>query len=188
MKNTLLAGILVCVVTVAGYSQGKNNSLSGVPFKERIVTGGGFGLSFGNQQDVISLSPILGYKLTERFMLGTGVSYRYTKFKYYKPAITLKDYGINPFARFMIQKGFFVQMEYEYLNYEFPATATESTRKTFSSVFAGGGLIQPLGGKTYLFIMALYNLSYTEPAPGEYTPYQSPFVLRAGINIGNFSF
>jgi hypothetical protein len=33
--------------------------------------------------------------------------------------------------------------------------------------------------------MALYNFSYVNN-PNTYTPYDSPFVLRAGINIGGF--
>lgn len=46
------------------------NSLEGVPFKERIVTGGGLGLSFGSNQDFISLSPIIGYAFTKKFVAG----------------------------------------------------------------------------------------------------------------------
>jgi hypothetical protein len=34
--------------------------------------------------------------------------------------------------------------------------------------------------------MALYNFSYTDPSPGEYSPYASPLIIRAGINIGGF--
>jgi hypothetical protein len=152
------------------------------------VTGGGFGLGFSSAQDFFSVSPVLGYMLTAKLMAGTGFTYRFTKYKYYTPPIKLKDYGVNPFVRFTVYKNIFLQAEYEYLNYEFPTTITETTREEFTSVLAGGGFIQPLGKKVALYVMALYNFSYKTPAQGEYTPYNSPIVLRAGINVGNFGF
>ncbi|MFZ6009362.1 MAG: hypothetical protein ACOYXT_03370 [Bacteroidota bacterium] len=167
-------------------AQGENNSLKGVPFKERIVTGGGFGLSFGSGQDFFSLSPVIGYSITAKFMAGTGITYRYTNYKYYKPSLKLNDYGVNPFLRYTVYRGFFLQTEYEYLNYEFPVTITETTRKGFSSFMAGGGLIQPLGDKAALYFMALYNFSYKSSDALTYTPYTSPLVIRAGINIGRY--
>jgi hypothetical protein len=170
------------------FGQGEDNSLKGVPFKERIVFGGGLGLSFGNVQDFVSVSPQIGYRLTAKLMAGTGVTYRYTNYKYFSPSIKLNDYGVNPFLRFMVYRNIFIQAEYEYLNYEFPNTRTETIRRDFNSFLAGGGFIQPVGQKISFYIMALYNFSYSDPAIGEYTPYNSPLVIRAGINIGNLGF
>jgi hypothetical protein len=178
----------VCGFVSQVFAQGEDNSLKGVPIKERIIFGGGLGLSFGSNQDFFSVSPQVGYMLTKKLVAGTGVTYRYTNFKVVKPSIKLNDYGVNPFLRFTVYKNFFIQGEYEYLNYEFPITFNETTRKTFSSALAGGGIIQPLGDKVALYFMALYNFSYKTPAPGEYTPYNSPLIIRAGINVGNFSF
>lgn len=170
------------------YSQGEDNSLKGVPFKERIVTGGGFGLGFSSNQDYFSVSPVIGYQLTRKLMAGTSVTYRYTNWKVVDPSIKLNDYGINPFVRFVVYRNVFLQTEFEYLNYEFPVTYTETTRKTFNSFMGGGGFIQPLGEKVALYFMALYNFSYTEPKLNEYAVYDSPLVIRAGINVGNFGF
>ena len=167
-------------------AQGEDNSLKGVPIKERIVTGGGFGLGFGNVQDYVSLSPIIGYSVTRKFLVGSGITYRYTKYKITTPSIAFNDYSINPFARFTIYNGFFVQTEFEHLNYQY-LNAGEKDRRQFNSFLAGGGLIQPLGNKASLFIMALYNFSYTA-STSVYTPYQSPWVIRAGVNIGGFIF
>lgn len=175
-------------LSVLAFSQGEDNSLEGVPFKERIVTGGGLGLGFGSTQDYISVSPVIGYSITKKLIAGTGITYRYTNYKFYQPSVKLTDYAINPFARYMVYKGFFVQTEYEYLNYELPYvnnSKIETTREGFDSVMAGGGLIQPLGRNLAFYVMALYNFSYVNN-PNAYTPYTSPFVLRAGINIGGF--
>src|SRR5687767_12584184 len=98
--------MLVCG---ASFSQKNDNSLKGVPIKERIVTGGGLGLGFGSTQDYISVSPVIGYSITKKFMAGTGITYRYTNYKYFSPSLKLTDYAINPFVRYTIYRGFFVQ-------------------------------------------------------------------------------
>jgi hypothetical protein len=184
----LIFTIFILAVAGSVFGQGEANSLKGTPFKERIVTGGGMGLGFGSGQDFFSISPVIGYQITRKLMAGTGFTYRYTNYKYYKPSIKLKDYGVNPFARFTVYRNIFLQTEYEYLNYEFPLSVRETTRKGFGSFLAGGGFIQPLGKKVGLYFMALYNFSYKTPRLGEYSPYDSPLVIRAGINIGNFGF
>jgi hypothetical protein len=172
--------VLVSNVAIAQY----DNSLSGVPLKERITIGGGLGLGFGSDQDFISVAPMIGFRVTERFLAGTGVTYRYTKYKLPGLEIKLTDYGINPFLRYTLFNNVFVQTEYEYLNYEFPTSVDESVRKTFNSFMAGGGFLQPMGDRASFFVMALYNFSYVEPKVGEYSPYYSPLVLRAGFNFG----
>lgn len=176
--------LIYSAFTLSVLAQGDDNSLKGVPLKERIVTGGGFGMSFGSMQDFISVSPMLGFKFTQKFMGGTSVTYRYTKYKYISPAVKLTDYGINPFLRYTIMDNIFIQTEFEYLNYEYPLADGSSYRKTFNGVFAGGGFMQPVGDKGVFYVMALYNLTYTDPKPGEYSPYYTPLVLRAGFNIG----
>ena len=181
--------VLICVLSSGiAFSQGEANSLEGVPFKERIVTGGGLGLAFGSGQDFISVSPQIGYRVTARLIAGTGITYRYTNYKYFSPSIKLNDYGLNPFLRFTVYRNIFIQAEYEYLNYEFPTTRTETSRKGFNSFLAGAGFVQPIGAKVSFYAMALYNFSYKNSAAGIYTPYDSPIVFRAGINIGNLGF
>ena len=181
--------ILICMLASGlAFSQGEANSLNGVPFKERIVTGGGLGLGFGSGQDFISVSPQIGYRVTARLIAGTGVSYRYTNYKYFSPSIKLNDYGVNPFLRFTVYKNIFIQTEYEYLNYEFPTSQAETIRKGFNSFLAGAGFVQPISAKVSFYAIALYNFSYRNSTTGNYTPYDSPLVLRAGINIGNLGF
>jgi hypothetical protein len=171
-------------------AQNNENSLEGVPFNERIVTGGGMGLSFGSNQDFISLSPIIGYAITKKFVVGTGLTYQYTKYKDVYPGtdVTTSNYGINPFMRYTIYRGIFVHTEYEYLNYEGILPNLETQRLNFDSFMAGGGIMQPIGDRAGIFFMALYNFSYRDPRQGEFLPYASPWVIRAGINVGALSF
>jgi hypothetical protein len=185
MLRCFITATFIITVTVIAFSQGKNNSLKGVPFKERIVTGGGLGLSFGRQSDFFSVSPVIGYRLTNRLLGGTGITYRYTNYKIFKPSIKLNDYGVNPFLRFTFYRNIFVQTEFEYLNYEFPVSQVETTRQNFNSFLGGGGFIQPIGKNVFLYLMALYNFSYRDPIAGQYSPYDSPLIIRGGLNIGN---
>lgn len=182
MARSILVLLIIGCLSVEGYAQGENNSLEGMPLKDRIITGGGLGLGFGSVQDFFSVSPMIGYRLTARLLAGTGLTYRYTNYKVTRPSIRLNDYGVNPFLRFTVYRNIFLQTEYEYLNYEYPLTRTETTRRTFDSFLAGGGFIQPLGQRFAFYLMALYNFSYKDQ--GVYSPYDSPIVVRAGINIG----
>lgn len=187
MIRLILSLLFVSMIVATSYAQkgdSYDNSLEGVPLKERIVVGGGLGLSFGSQQDFFSISPMVGYRITERMLAGTSITYRYTKYKYYSPAIKLTDYGFSPFVRYTIFKGIFIQAEYEYLNYEYPVTVEESIRKTYSSFLAGGGFVQPMGNKAAIYVLALYNFSYQNVQSNEYSPYSSPLILRGGITFG----
>src|SRR5687768_15674407 len=94
MVRFLLIGVFFLSTCHLAFSQGENNSLKGAPLKDRIVTGGGLGLGFGSVQDFVSVSPVIGYRLTTKFIAGTGFTYRYTNFKPYK--MKLNDYGISP--------------------------------------------------------------------------------------------
>lgn len=176
--------VLILIIVSCGIVTKAQNSIEGASFRERIITGGGLGLSFNSYQDFISLSPLIGYKITEKLIAGTSFTYRYTKYKQYSPSIKLIDYGVSPFLRYQIFGNFFVQTQYEYLNYEFPISYDESVRKDFNSFLAGGGFIQPIGDKAAFYVSLMYNFSYTEPAANQYSPYYSPFVLQAGITVG----
>jgi hypothetical protein len=182
MARSILVFLIIGFLSMQGFAQGENNSLKGMPLKDRIVTGGGLGLGFGSVQDYFSVSPMIGYRLTAKLLAGTGLTYRYTNYKVVRPSIKLNDYGVNPFLRFTVYRNIFLQTEYEHLNYEFPLTIAETTRRSFDSFMAGGGFIQPLGQRFAFYLMALYNFSYKDQSI--YSPYDSPIVVRAGINIG----
>lgn len=168
-------------------AQGEANSLKGVPFNERILVGGGLGLGFSNIQDFVSVSPQIGYRITQRLTAGTGITYRYTNYKIFRPSVKLHDYGVNPFVRFFVYRNIFLQAEYEHLNYEFPVSSNDSVRKGFDSFLAGGGFLQPAGERFSFYLMGLVNFSYVNSATS-YSPYDSPLVLRAGILFGNHGF
>jgi len=162
-------------------AQGEANSLKDVPPSERVIFGGGVGLGFGSYQDYIMVSPSIGYLLTKKLMTGVNLTYQYNKYKYYTPSVTSNSYGGGPFARFMVFRGIFVHAEYEYLNYDL-----FETRQDYTSFMLGGGFIQPVGNRAAFYFSVLYNFNYDTPNPNEYYPYSSPWVIRAGISLGQF--
>lgn len=187
MKRLVLVSFFLSVAPFV-FSQGESTSLKGTPFRERIVTGGGMGLGFSNVQDYISVSPVVGYMLTTKLIGGVNLTYRFSNFKAINPSVKLHDYGVGPFVRYTIFRNIFLQAEYEHLNYQFVGAGRETARYSFNSFLAGGGLYQPISERAGFFIMALYNFSYKETSPNEPSAYNSPLVIRAGLNIGNFSF
>lgn len=174
--------LMLCACTSVAFAQwGEEEMVEKPSFKDRIFTGGGLGASFSSYYSFISVSPLIGVSVTPKLATGIQFTYRYTKYKYSNaPDFSTNDYGVSPFVRFQVYGPFFVHGEYEYLNYEYPISASESVRRGYSSVMAGGGLFQPIGRRAGLFLLALYNFSYDQ----QNSPYASPLVLRMGITAG----
>ena len=118
--------------------------------------------------------------------------YQFTTFEYYDvQEQKIKDYnghdlGIGGFARFMVYGPVYLQAEYEHLNYDGLYLDGTSSRDSFDSFMAGGGISQPIGNKAAFFITAMYNFSYQNfNQNGVYrSPYNSPWVFRVGIAGG----
>ena len=151
------------------------------PTQPRIFYGGGIGLGFGDVE-YFEIWPLVGINITPQ--LGTGVQflYRYRKDKRYQETLTTDDYGATLFARYKLRGPFYLQAEYEYLNYEYRDSYQSPTTKRddFSSLMAGGGVSQNVGRNTSLYATALYNFSYDEPD----SPYDYPWVIRFGVGVG----
>jgi hypothetical protein len=187
MKKLTLIIILSTFCTLA-FAQWGDEEMSEKPdLRERIFTGGGFGASFSSYYDYISVSPLIGYRITPKLAGGLQVQYRYTNYKTYNPKLSTNDFGISPFLRFSVFGPFFLHAEYEYLNYQYPEYPYDGgkLRRGYSSFMAGGGFFQPIGRRAGFYALALYNFSYQErTTSSDFYPYDSPVVLRVGITAG----
>jgi hypothetical protein len=182
-KLTLtLFALSLCTLAMAQWGDEELSEDEKPKFKDRVFVGGGLGLSFSTYYNFFSVSPLIGYKVTPKLATGIQFQYRYTSYKIYTPKVTTNDYGISPFVRYAIYNPFFLHAEYEYLNYEYPGSGSESIRKGFNSFLAGGGLFQPVGRHAGFYLLALYNFSYRNN--DQFSPYSSPLILRAGITAG----
>lgn len=156
-------------------------------FSDKIFVGGGLGLQFGTLT-LIDVSPIIGYRVTEKFETGLGFTYKYYKYKdYYAIGSDLKSniLGGSVFARYHIFENVFAHVEFERLHYRYDdyynsGAGLQSDRITanFNSIFVGGGYRQRISKGSYFFIMALWNIN-----EGALSPYSNP-VLRMGMVFG----
>lgn len=145
-------------------------------FLDRVFVGGNLGLQFGTVT-FAEISPLVGYRLTDKISVGVGVTYQYYHYqdRYYN--FQTNVYGGRVFGRYFFTNNLFAHAEYEYLNLEafdfFPRR-----RVDVESFLAGGGYIQRFGRNSGIVAMVLYN--FTESV---YTPYSNP-IIRIGLNIG----
>lgn len=139
----------------------------------KVFVGGNMGLQFGTIT-LVNISPLIGYKITDR--LSAGITTTYIYYKYNTINFSSSIYGAGVFARLNILENVFGHAEYEVLNvdsYDFPGTRTN-----IENIFVGGGFSQPIGANSSYTIMALWNLG-----DSKYSPYSNP-ILRMGFNIG----
>ena len=173
--KTLLS-LLFLLTLMAGFSQNK--------LSDRIYFGGGGGFSAGTDFTNISVTPQVGYKITDRYSAGIGITYQYVRFN--NIGKSLSNYGWSVFNRFNITEQFFAYGEFERLTFEFftDAPAFENTdRLGYNSLLLGGGFSNRIGRSSAFNTMVLYNVLYSANEPG---PYRSPWVIRAGVGIGIF--
>jgi hypothetical protein len=159
----------------------------GKTFGERLYFGGGLGVGFGNTT-FVNISPLLGYRITERFSAGIRVKYQYFKYQQnfvgtngavIKSSFESNIYGGGVFSRLFVSNNIFLHGEYENLSVQFGDRFGNKTREWIPSAFIGGGYAYPIGGRAMFSITALYNVLYDEFK----SPYASPLDIQAGISL-----
>jgi hypothetical protein len=150
-------------------------------WKKNLFVGGGVGLGFGDV-DWVSVEPLIGYRIHPKVTIGTSLIYQWQSDDRYSKSVSTTSYGGRVFAQYYPRPVLFFQAEYEYLNYEYVQVNLSTVRTDASSVLAGAGISQPLGGRGFFFASALYNFSYD--SNDLTSPYSSPWVYRAGVGFG----
>lgn len=155
----------------------------GFKFKpERMFVGGNLGASFGSIT-YVDISPLVGYRFTDRLMAGVGGTYIYLKtnfqgFQNYETNI----YGGRVFGRFYITESIFTHVEQEFLNGNFyePTQRFQINRRTIYNTYVGAGYQSAIGMNSGAYILVLYNLNQTYYSK---QLYPNP-IIRIGFNIG----
>lgn len=143
---------------------------------DRIVFGGGAGLSFGTNTNVF-LAPQVGYKVTDNFITGIGYMYNYTK---WDQILTLQGpvevdfenqvHGPNLFATFTFFDQLFLGSQFELLNHDAyiyqPFQGTFNTENRWTPVlWVQAGFYTPIGKKGMSQIGLRLNLLHDEFSP-----------------------
>lgn len=144
----------------------------------RWFTGGMLGAGFSSYSSYVQVAPIIGYKVTPAFHVGSRITYIYEGFKdnYTGRKYNLHNYGASLFTRYALFKFLFLQAEYEVLSV--PVFPYEGERRAVNSFFVGGGIMQNFGGSGFATISILYNV-----LDDQYSPYSNP-LIRIGFGVG----
>lgn len=145
------------------------------PLKEKIIVGGGLDLRFGNVT-VIGVTPLIGYTVTDKLIVGSIFTYRYFKDNTAGVNYSTSTYGIAPFARYNIFKGLFAHAEYEMLYGEY---YYNDGSRWINSLLLGGGYGTQIGRAGFAGIYVLWNVTPDE----NYPIYDAP-VVRMSFGVG----
>jgi hypothetical protein len=142
----------------------------------KFFYGGYVGAQFGTAT-FVEISPIIGYRFTQKISGGVGLTYQYYHYQdsYYN--IESNVYGGRIFGRYYFIPNLFAHVEYEYLNLQ-AYDYTVPHRVGVVGLLVGGGYFQPLTRNAGMMAMILFNLNESY-----YTPYQNP-VIRLGFVAG----
>lgn len=143
----------------------------------KVYGGGGFGFWSSNRVTYFNLSPQVGYRITNRYSAGLGLTYIYVNDRSYVPSYSLNIYGGSIFNRYLITHFLFAHAEYEVING--PWDFYRNLRFNLYNVWAGGGLRQTAGSSS-INIYALWNLN-----ENDYSSYYFPSPqIRISVGVG----
>ena len=165
-------GLFLTFSTLSGQVDSKQKP----SWKDKVVTGGDVIVSISTGATQLGLSPILGYRITDRYTAGIGVTYIYGSF----PSFTVQQFGGRIFNRFMVLEELFLQAELEQSRYTIDYEL-QRQRETlsFPALLLGGGYRNSIGGNSSVSIMVLYDV-LQDPR----SIYNGP-IIRGGVNIGS---
>jgi long-subunit fatty acid transport protein len=194
MKNNLIF-TFICVTlffysVVSVFAQDNNNEDNRIkynydnpskPFKDRIFTGGNVGLQLGTVT-MVDISPLIGYKLTEKLTTGVGFTYQYYNDSYFAPPFTLNIWGGRIFVRYNILERLFAHVEYEFLTFKtdmFNMSSNEPAQQiNLNNILIGGGYRERIGEDIYANVTVLWNINESA-----YSLYRNP-IIRLGFVFG----
>jgi hypothetical protein len=166
----------------AQYNTIKNQNTNS-SFWDRTFFGGNLGLQFGTIT-IIDISPLGGYKVTDNFAAGLGLTYIYYNDKRFADDFSTAVYGGRVFGQLKLPmvENLFAHAEYELLNYDLmvydPYGYLDKIRVTANNVLLGAGYRQPIGENASIDLLLLYNLNENENSL-----YSNP-ILRMGVSFG----
>jgi hypothetical protein len=172
MKSPILVLLLLLAFNCLGQRQIDEGS--GWSLKDRLYIGGGLGLNggvdgYGNRYFYFALNPIIGYMVTPKLSVGTGLNWQ--RYSYSEPVkLKIDQYGVSPFIRYNFSQ-VFAYGEYNLLN---TPTYSITQRRTYDRLLLGLGYSQPFGKRGAINAMALYDVIYDQ----QERAFASPWVFR----------
>jgi hypothetical protein len=187
----LILTLCVSATAFAQYNQksGKGpkgpNSASALPLSERVYFGGGGGFGAGTDANglrysYISISPLVGYRITLPWSAGLQLIYQTYNFSQIKQRYN--QYGFAPFTQYRFGQ-LFAYGEYQVIS---APRVTSDGRAMYSRLPLGIGFTQPIGTRAAINAVALYDVLWNSQR--QTSPFLSPWVLRVYVTAGGISF
>lgn len=126
--------------------------------------GGYVNLMFGSYT-VIGIEPMLAYKITPKFSVGTKLTYEYFRDKQGSSVYSESDYGYSLFTRLRLTQNLYAHTEYSSVNYRFYNDQGGSGRNWVPFLFVGGGFSQPVSKNTWLNAELLFDVLQNKNSP-----------------------
>jgi hypothetical protein len=214
LKSGVILGLL-CLLTVNALAQETYTSSGKRPGTkkrveekgfdpQKLIVGGGLGLGFGDITS-IAVSPVIGYRFTDKISAGIGLGFLYYRVKDYfyvynatsgqQEYFPLKSTFFYPsiWGRYVIYNNIFahVEAEYDMQNYKAYETDSDPNSSTYGqpvsykikynspALLVGGGFRQPITDRSSLVILGLYDV-----IQDKYSPYKNRIDIRIGFNVG----
>lgn len=168
----MLLVIMLLLCNNNAFGQTENEYVT-TTLRDKLYFGGNLGVQFGTITN-IDVSPLIGYEITQRLSAGLGATYKYYKNNSYD--ISTYIYGGRVFSRIQIFKMLFLHFEIEPLNIE-DFYFDYGERKWITNVNVGAGYVQPLGKRSSINLMVLWNINETT-----LSPYENP-IIRVGFSF-----
>jgi hypothetical protein len=144
--------------------------------------GGLFGVAFGSETGYVEISPILSYRFSRAFQLGTRLTFRYRKDKRYEPDLSTTDTGGSLLARFYVLDPIYLQAEVERLNWEYIGISDDgyytTVEDTYTGYYAGFGFVQTASNRVAMYMSFLWDFAYEDNEP---SPNERPWLIRIGF-------
>jgi hypothetical protein len=146
----------------------------------KMYFGGYVNLSFGSYT-VVGIEPLVGYKLTPKFSVGTKLSYEYTSYSSSGQEYSGSNYGLSFFTRHRITSRFYAHAEYSAMNYKLFYGLDDSDREWVSFLFLGGGFSQPISKNTWFTAEVLFDVLQNDNSP--YAAWEPFFSVGFGVGF-----
>lgn len=173
--------LIICLTALIAFGQAEAQMRESGDWKDKIFIGGNVGATFGTVTN-IQISPMIGYKFTDKTIGGITLTYQYYrqelsggleyKTNIYGGGLFARQYLLNESLDFI--DNIFLHAEYEGLNYDPYDINNDNDREWVFTGLVGGGI--QMG---YLSMTALYVLNQSSNSPYG----QSPLILRVGFGI-----
>ncbi len=135
---------------------------------------GGFGSNSGFG---LSISPRVGYKVTENLEAGVLAGFNFLNTDYYSSTL----FGIGPFVNYYFGRSFYLSGQFqEFIINQKDKTTGQRYGFDEAALYLGGGYMTRVGNRAYMQLGVMYNVLWKE----NNSIFSSGFVPQVGVVFG----